>query len=319
MDGCCTMMLNGTRILPGEEKKINISIAKLPSRSALEINITVSRSEHDGPVLLLMGAMHGDEINGTEVVRRLIESQSHRPTRGTTICIPIINIYGFISSSRYVPDGKDVNRSFPGNARGSLASRVAHYLTRNIVPKIDYGIDFHTGGATRVNYPQIRGVLSDPDVTAMAHAFNAPFTIDARYRPASLRQWAARQGKKILVYEGGETGRFDEFAIKEGIDGTLRLMHYLNMRDDAPPAQAPTRIIKHTSWVRAAYSGIFLTRVSPGQAITRGQELGTLNDPYGDFSQPIRSTTSGYVIGLNQNPVVHQGDALMHVGQEVKS
>jgi len=310
------MMLNGTKILPGEEKKVSIGIAKLPSRSSLEINITVSRAEKAGPVLLLMGAMHGDEINGTEVVRRLIESQRHRPTRGTVICIPIINIYGFISSSRYVPDGKDVNRSFPGSPRGSLASRVAHYLTHNIIPKIDYGIDFHTGGAARINYPQIRGVLSDPDVMTMAQAFNAPFAIDARYRPGSLRQWAARQGKRILVYEGGESGRFDEFAINEGIQGTLRLMHFLNMRDDAPPAPSPTRIIRHTSWVRAAYSGIFVTSVVPGQDISRGQELGTLNDPYGDFRQPIRSTTAGFVIGLNQNPVVHQGDALMHIGVE---
>jgi predicted deacylase len=310
------MMLNGTKILPGEEKKVSIAIAQLPSRSSLEINITVSRAEKEGPVLLLMGAMHGDEINGTEVVRRLIESQNHRPLRGTTICIPIINIYGFISSSRYVPDGKDVNRSFPGSPRGSLASRVAHYLTHNIIPKIDYGIDFHTGGAARVNYPQIRGVLGDPDVMAMAQAFNAPFAIDARYRPGSLRQWAARQGKKILVYEGGESGRFDEFAINEGIQGTLRLMHYLNMRDEAPPAPSPTRIIRHSSWVRAAYSGIFLTSVAPGQAVSRGQELGTLNDPYGDFRQPLRSTTSGFVIGLNQNPIVHQGDALMHIGVE---
>lgn len=310
------MMLNGTRILPGEEKKVSIGIAKLPSRSALEINITVSRAEQEGPVLLLMGAMHGDEINGTEVVRRLIESQKHRPTRGTTICVPIINIYGFISSSRYVPDGKDVNRSFPGNPRGSLASRVAHYLTRDIVPKIDYGIDFHTGGAARVNYPQIRGVLGDPDVMAMARAFNAPFTIDARYRPGSLRQWAARHGKKILVFEGGESGRFDEFAITEGIQGTLRLMQYLNMRDDAPTPHTSSRIIRHSSWVRAAYSGIFLTRVAAGQEVVRGQELGTLNDPFGDFSQPIRSTAAGFVIGLNQNPVVHQGDALMHIGVE---
>lgn len=312
------MTLNGTQILPGEEKKISIGIAKLPSRSALEINITVSRSVHEGPVLLLMGAMHGDEINGTEVVRRMIESQWHRPVRGTTICIPIINIYGFISSSRYVPDGKDVNRSFPGNPRGSLASRVAHYLTRDVIPKIDYGVDFHTGGASRVNYPQIRGVLSDPDVVNMARAFNAPFTIDARYRPGSLRQWAARRGKKILVYEGGESGRFDELAIAEGIEGTLRLMQYLNMRDDAPPAPSPTRTIRHTSWVRAAYSGIFLTSVAPGQEVDRGQELGTLNDPYGDFRQPIRSTTAGFVVGLNQNPVVHQGDALMHIGAAEK-
>src|SRR5690606_9971122 len=249
MDGCCTMMLNGTRILPGEEKKISISIAKLPSRSALEINITVSRSEHDGPVLLLMGAMHGDEINGTEVVRRLIESQSHRPTRGTTICIPIINIYGFISSSRFVPDGKDVNRSFPGNRKGSLASRVAYYLSHEVIPHIDYGVDFHTGGASRINYPQIRCLLSERENVVLANAFHAPFTLDSRYRPGSLRQWAARQGKRILVYEGGESARFDELAIDEGINGTLRLMKHLNMRDDAPPPSHSTRMIRHSSWI----------------------------------------------------------------------
>jgi predicted deacylase len=195
---------------------------------------------------------------------------------------------------------------------------VAHYLTRDVIPKIDYGIDFHTGGAARVNYPQIRGVLSDPDVMAMAKAFSAPFAIEARYRQGSLRQWAARHGKKILVYEGGESGRFDEFAITEGIQGTLRLMQYLNMRDDAPSTQTSTRTIKHTSWVRAAYSGIFLTNVRPGQEVARGQELGTLNDPFGDFRQPIRATTAGYVVGLNQNPVVHQGDALMHIGVKIE-
>lgn len=263
-----------------------------------------------------MGAMHGDEINGTEVVRRMIERKFNRPLRGTTICIPIINIYGFISSSRFVPDGKDVNRSFPGNRKGSLASRVAYYLSREVIPHIDYGVDFHTGGASRINYPQIRCLLSERDNVVLANAFHAPFTLDSRYRPGSLRQWAARQGKRILVYEGGESARFDESAINEGINGTLRLMKHLNMRDDAPPPLHSTRIIRHSSWIRAGYSGIFLRDIDIGQKIVKNQEIGSLSDPYGDFRIPIKSSVSGYVVALNQNPIVHQGDALMHIGVE---
>lgn len=308
------MILNGTEILPGEEKKINVSIARLPSRSSLDINIIVSRSKEEGPVLLLMGAMHGDEINGTEVVRRMIGEKLNRPLRGTTICIPIINIYGFISSSRYVPDGKDVNRSFPGNRKGSLASRVAYYLSRDVIPQIDYGVDFHTGGAARINYPQIRCLLSEDENASLADAFHAPFTLDARYRPGSLRQWAAKHGKRILVYEGGESSRFDEHAIEEGVKGTLRLMKHLNMIDNAEAPSEHTRVIRHSSWISAAYSGIFLRSIEVGEKVSRNQQVGSLNDPYGDFRLPIKSPSSGYVIALNQNPIVHQGDALMHVG-----
>lgn len=308
------MILNGTEILPGEEKKINVSVAKLPSRSTLDINIIVSRSLEEGPVLLLMGAMHGDEINGTEVVRRMIERNLNRPLRGATVCIPIINIYGFISSSRYVPDGKDVNRSFPGNKKGSLASRVAYYLTRDVIPQIDYGVDFHTGGAARINYPQIRCLLSEPENIELAQAFQAPFTLDSRYRPGSLRQWAARQGKRILVYEGGESSRFDEHAIEEGINGTLRLMKHLDMIDHADPPSQGTQVIRHSSWIRASFSGIFLCDIRTGEKVSKNQVIGSLNDPYGDFRVPIKSTVSGFIIALNQNPIVHQGDALMHIG-----
>jgi predicted deacylase len=307
------MILNGTEVLPGEEKKINVSIAKLPSRSSLDITITVSRSGIDGPVLLLMGAMHGDEINGTELVRRMVERQYNRPLRGTTICIPIINIYGFISYSRSVPDGKDVNRSFPGNRHGSLASRVAYYLMQDVIPKIDYGIDFHTGGAARINYPQIRCMLKDHVNEELARAFHAPFTLDSKFRPGSLRQCAARLGKRILVYEGGESARFDEYAIEEGIKGTLRLMYHLKMREEAEPASYPNLIVKHSSWIRAGYSGIFLRNVEYGDKVQKNQELGSLNDPFGDFRLAIKSPSPGYVIGLNQNPIIHQGDALIHL------
>lgn len=155
------MILNHQEIQAGETKKIDINIAKLPSRSPIDISITVSRAKKAGPTLLFMAGMHGDEINGVEIVRRIIDQKIYKPTRGTVICIPLLNIYGFIHFSRYVPDGKDVNRSFPGSSKGSLASRVAHYLMQDIIPKIDYGVDFHTGGADRTNYPQVRCVMSD--------------------------------------------------------------------------------------------------------------------------------------------------------------
>ncbi len=308
------MEINGVSILPGEEKKIDVNIAKLPSHSAIDISITVSRSEQPGPVLLLMGGLHGDEINGSEIVRRLIERNLHKPLIGSIICIPIINVYGFIHFSRYVPDGKDVNRSFPGNKNGSLAARMAYYLTRDILPVIDYGLDFHTGGADRTNYPQIRCVMRDEENVGLAKAFHAPFTLDSKFRPKSLRQTANKFGKKILVYEGGESARFDEHAINEGINGTIRLLNYLKMSDKFVEPTFENLIIKNSSWVRARQSGIFLSEVVSGQIVKKNQVLGSVNDPFGGFKKKITSTVNGYIIGLNHNPIVHQGDAIMHIG-----
>lgn len=309
-----SITINGVDIAPGEEKKIDVNIAKLPSHSAIDISITVARATEPGPTLLLMGGLHGDEINGSEIVRRLIEKDLHVPTIGTTICIPIINVYGFIHFSRYVPDGKDVNRSFPGNRNGSLASRMAYYLTRDILPIIDYGVDFHTGGADRTNYPQIRCMMKDEKNIELADAFHAPFTLDSKFRPKSLRQIANKYGKHILVYEGGESARFDEYAIKEGISGTMRLMKHLGMREHAERAPYENLIIKNSSWVRAKKSGTFLTVVKSGDVIKKNQILGSINDPFGGFKTKITSSVNGYVIGLNHNPIVHQGDALMHLG-----
>ncbi len=308
------MLINGIDVPKGEEKKIDVNIAKLPSHSSIDIAITVSRSKVRGPILLLMGGLHGDEINGVEIVRRIIERDLHKPLIGTVICIPILNIYGFIHFSRFVPDGKDVNRSFPGNKNGSLASRVAYYLMKDIIPKIDYGVDFHTGGADRANYPQIRCVLNDPINEELAAAFHAPFTLHSKYRPKSLRQAAARRGKKILVYEGGESSRFDEFAIEEGIKGTLRLMQHLKMTDKAEAPAYSNKIVKNSSWVRAKNSGVFLSAVKYGDKVQKGKVLGSINDPLGDYKLEIKSPANGYIIGLNHNPIVHQGDALMHIG-----
>ncbi|MDH5379902.1 MAG: succinylglutamate desuccinylase/aspartoacylase family protein [Cyclobacteriaceae bacterium] len=308
------LIINGYEIKPGEKRRILINIAKLPSHSSINISINVSRGKEDGPTLLLMGGLHGDEINGVEIVRRMIETDLHAPLRGSVICIPILNIYGFIHFSRYLPDGKDVNRSFPGNKNGSLASRLAHYVTHNIIPQIDYGVDFHTGGGERTNFPQVRCVFADPENEKLAEAFHAPFTLNSPYRAHSLRQTAGKLGKKILVYEGGESVRFDEFAIVQGIEGARRLMKHLDMIDDAPHPLVKNTIIRNSSWVRAKVSGMFTSSVESGQQVKRNQLLGYITDTFGDYKKPVKSPAAGYVIGLNNNPLVHQGDAIMHLG-----
>lgn len=308
------MNINGIEIRPGDQKSIEVNIARLPSHSSIDIVINVARSMKKGSVLLLMGGLHGDEINGVEIIRRMIERGKNIPKIGTVICIPILNIFGFIHFSRYVPDGKDVNRSFPGNKNGSLASRVAYYLMHHIIPKIDYGIDFHTGGDDRFNYPQIRCMLNDPINQQLADAFQAPFTLHAQYRPKSLRQSAAKLGKHIIVFEGGESSRFNEHAIEEAINGTIRLMNYLNMTEEKPVASTANKIIRNSSWIRAKASGMFLSSVKCGDFIKKNAIVGSINDPFGELNLSVKAHTTGYVIGLNNNPLIHQGDALMHVG-----
>ncbi|MEQ8357947.1 MAG: succinylglutamate desuccinylase/aspartoacylase family protein [Cytophagales bacterium] len=309
------MIINNEEIKPGETRSLEVNIAKLPSHSSIDISITVSRAIKEGPVLLLSGGLHGDEINGIEIVRRIIEQEYNIPIKGTIICIPIINVFGFIHFSRNVPDGKDVNRSFPGNKNGSLASRVAYYLMKDIIPKIDYGIDFHTGGADRTNYPQTRGLFSNSKVRELADVFHAPFTLHSKYRPKSIRQSAAKLGKTILVYEGGESARFDEFAIQKGIEGALRVIKHLGMSDiKIKNPEYENVFINHSSWIRARASGLFQTLVSSGDKVEARQVVGNITDPFGDFKVAVKSTYTGYVIGLNNNPIIHQGDAIMHIG-----
>ena len=306
----------GHEIRPGEFKEININIARLPSHTQIETPIYVSRSKEDGPVLALMAGMHGDEINGMEIVRRIIDGKLNQPNRGTVVCIPIINVYGFLNFSRDVPDGKDVNRSFPGSKSGSLASRVAYHVTHDIIPSIDYGIDFHTGGAMRTNYPQVRATLSDAKNLELANAFAAPFTLDAPFRPNSLRKEASKKGKNIIVYEAGESLRFDQQAIEEGIAGTLRLMKHLNMNEWAPEPKEENRIIWSSSWIRTKHAGLFQSAVNSGDLVHKGQWVGTITDPFGEFKEQVIAKETGYVIGLNNIPVVNAGDALFHIGMD---
>ncbi|HEX5171256.1 MAG TPA: succinylglutamate desuccinylase/aspartoacylase family protein [Cyclobacteriaceae bacterium] len=310
------IVIAGNEIRPGETKEIKINIARLPSHTEIHTPIFVARGMEDGPVLALTAGMHGDEINGMEIVRRILDTGLNRPKRGTVVCMPIVNIYGFLNFSRDVPDGKDINRSFPGHKNGSLASRVAFHLMHDVIPFVDFGVDFHTGGAMRTNYPQVRAVLRDDKNMELATAFAPPFTLDMPFRPNSLRKEAAKHGKNIIVYEGGESLRFDNHAIEEGIAGTLRLMKYLNMIDWASEPKEKNRVIWNSSWVRAKHAGLFQPNVICGQLVHKGEWLGTITDPFGDFKEQIVAPEAGYVIGLNNIPVINAGDALMHLGMD---
>jgi predicted deacylase len=308
-----TIVINGRNIDRGEKVLTKLAISKLPSGTVIEIPIYVFRSVHDGPVVLLMAGMHGDEVNGTEIIRRMLTRKMLYPLRGTIIAVPVLNIYGFLNFSREVPDGKDVNRSFPGNRDGSLASRVAHRFMKEVIPYVDYGLDFHTGGSSRANYPQIRCVLADYRNEELAKAFGAPFILNSSYRQGSLRKEAAKLGKAILVYETGESLRFDEKGINLGIEGTCRVLHHLGMMLNHTPPNEESVICMKDLWLRAKNAGLWRSYVHIGEYVKKNQNIGSITDPYGEMEVRMNAPTSGYIVGLNNMPVVNQGDALMHI------
>lgn len=308
-------LLLGTHSIPrGKSDQVHIEVARLPSRTPIKITVQVNRAEKPGPVVLFLAGVHGDEINGVETIRRMIKAHEMTPECGTIISIPLLNVYGFINYSRSMPDGKDINRSFPGSSTGSLASRVAYQLMQQIIPLIDYGLDFHTGGANRANYPQIRCAFRDPNSVELAKAIEPPYIINSPYRDKSLRKASYIKGKTMLVFEGGEALRFSEHAIEEGRNCALRMLKFLGMRSEAPEPKDKTVVLKGSSWVRAKNSGLFVTNLPLGAEAKKNQRVGNIKGPYGDFDLSLKAPSAGFVIGLNNNPVVNMGDAVMHIG-----
>lgn len=309
------LKINGEKIARGESRLVNLKIARLPTYTNIDLPVTVMRAKKDGPVLLLSGGLHGDEINGIEIVRRLIGRKLVTPESGTVIAIPLMNIYGFIQNVRGVPDGKDINRSFPGRKNGSLAMLVAYTIMNEIVPKIDYGIDFHTGGASRANFPQIRCVFDIQKNIELATAFGAPVTLHSSLINKSFRKAAYNKGKHILVYETGESMRLDEKGIQIGMDGTLRVMKHLGMISKAPRSKK-TEFYENSTWIRATYAGLFHAKADLGETITKKQVIGVITDPFGNEKFSIKSKHDGRIIGLNYSPVLHKGDAIAHLAKK---
>lgn len=307
--------INGRKIAAGKNALVNLRIAKLPTHTVIDLPIYVYRGQEDGPVLLITSGLHGDELNGVETLRRMIADRSVVPDSGTVIAVPIVNVYGFLNNSRYLPDGRDLNRSFPGTKSGSLAGRLAWTMMNDVLPIVDYGVDLHTGGAN-TNFPQIRCDASNERNLELARAFAPPFIVNSPLRDGSFRKAADKKGKNILVYEGGESLRFDELAITECINGVLRLMDYLGMTDNGAPERNEPRVVMKNTWIRAHNSGLYRPFVACGDTVKKGQVLATITDPFGEAEVKTKARHKGYVIGLRSIPVVNRGDALINIGLE---
>ena len=308
--------IGGDEIKPGESKLVKINISRLPTGTLIDIPVHVFNAKKPGPTILLQAGLHGDEINGVETLRRMLENGDFNIERGAVIVVPILNIFGFIHFSRDVPDGKDVNRSFPGTKTGSLASRIAYHYTNEILPQIDFGIDLHTGGGQRHNYPQIRYTLEDDASKNLAEVFNAPFCFSSKLITGSFRKAAHIMGKPIIVYEAGESMRFDDKSIEKAITGIKNVLSnyaMLSISDRSPKDKSIH--FQSTKWVRASRAGMFIPVVKNGNEITKNQVLGVITDTFAKKSKKIKSPYDGYVFCINHQAVVNQGDALFHVGK----
>ena len=308
----------GVEIKRGESKCLEFDVAKLHTRNSIKVPIFIERAEKDGPVLLLLGGVHGDEINGVEIVRRIIRNKINKPNKGTIICIPVFNIFGFLNLSRKFPDGRDLNRVFPGSAKGSLASQFAFQFKKDIAPFVDYVLDFHSGGGNRVNVAQTRCMLDDSKTLELAKVFGAPFIVQSKTIAKSLRETFKKLDKTSLLFEGGKSMLYDEKAIQYGVEGAKRVIRHLKMKQWKIKEQKESIIVKESKWLRASHSGMFHVHVKNGNWITKKTVMGIITDPFGEFERKIFAPFDCYVFCVNISPIVNRGDALFHVSLEIE-
>ncbi|WP_350284179.1 succinylglutamate desuccinylase/aspartoacylase family protein [uncultured Croceitalea sp.] len=315
-EGNKTITVNGEIIAPGTNKLVRINISRLPTGTLIDIPVHVFNGKKAGPTILLQAGLHGDEINGVETLRRMLAENDFAIIKGAVIVVPILNIFGFIHFSRDVPDGKDVNRSFPGTKTGSLASRIAYYYTNELLPQIDFGIDLHTGGGQRHNYPQVRYSQEDEYSKELAQVFDAPLYFASRLIRGSFRKVAFNMGKPIVVYEAGESMRFDEFAIATAIVGIKNILTHFDMLTELKKPKSKTSVhLEKTRWLRAPRAGMFIPKVTNGSKVSKGRLLGMITDTVAEKSKKISAPMDGYVFCINHQAVVNQGDALFHIGK----
>ncbi|HEY4628014.1 MAG TPA: succinylglutamate desuccinylase/aspartoacylase family protein [Flavobacterium sp.] len=316
------IIIFGESIIPGESKTINVEIARLHTTTKLNIPVIIRRSKIDGPVVLFSAGIHGDEINGVEIVRQIISKKINRPKKGTIICIPIINVYGFVNKSREFPDGRDLNRVFPGSKTGSLASRFAFHILTEIMPVVNYAVDFHAGGASRFNAPQIRLAQHNEELKVLADVFNAPFTLYSKNILGSFRSASEKLNVKMLLFEGGKSLDINNHIADEGVNGVKRLLSHLDMLDPKHiviQQKTPTIYIEKSGWVRAKCSGLLHDYNTIGTFLKKGSVLATITDPYGKFERKVKAPNDGYVINANLSPIVYEGDAIYHMSNTVES
>ena len=311
------IVVGGQTVSPGEDKLLKISIDRLPTGTLIDIPVYVFNAKKPGPTILVQAGLHGDEINGIEIVRRMLAEKRFKVKKGAVIAVPILNIFGFIHFSRDVPDGKDVNRSFPGTKSGSMASRMAYHYVTEIMHQIDFGIDLHTGGGQKHNFPQIRYTEEHEGSAKLAEIFNAPISFPSKLIKGSFRNAAFRMNKPTVVFEAGESMRFDDYAIMEGMQGISNVLEHFGMIANIEPKYVErnrTIHLKGRRWLRAPTAGMFIPKITNGSEIKKGQILGIITDTFAKRTKQIKAPFDGYVCCVNHQAVVNQGEALFHVG-----
>ena len=314
MDG---FRISDTVVAPGERRLVNIPVAKLTTSQPVLLPVIVHRGAQPGPTMFLSAALHGDEIVGVEIIRRVLKIPQLSELKGTLLAVPIVNTLAFIHQSRYLPDRRDLNRSFPGSSGGSLAARLAWLFLREVVGRCDFGIDLHTGAVHRPNLPQIRTDLRNETNQRLAKAFGAPLFLDSQPTVGTLREYTTKKNIPVILYESGEALRFDETAIRMGVQGVQNVMWEMGLleRPQYSPLRMAEPVLAHSSrWVRAPGSGILRTGVALGDHVHKGQSLGIIGDPFGETEVAVVCASEGVVIGRLNLPLVHEGDALFHIG-----
>jgi predicted deacylase len=305
----------GVTVTPGSRQSIDIPLPSFYTHSSVNMPVHVVHGRRPGPVLLVSAAVHGDEINGVEIIRRLLTHKSIDRNKGTLIAIPVVNVYGFVSKSRYLPDRRDLNRSFPGSENGSMASRLANVLMTQILPHTTHIIDLHTGAVNRENLPQIRAkLLGNPQLETLAKAFGVPVILNAEFLENSFRAAAFDRGIGVLLYEAGEALRFDEVSIRAGVRGVLQVMIELDMRPrNKRPRKVDSMVANTSRWVRAGQSGILRSLVATGTKVQEGDLLAYINNPLGENTEQLTSPIAGIIIGKTNLPLVFAGEALFNI------
>ncbi|MFA5900205.1 MAG: succinylglutamate desuccinylase/aspartoacylase family protein [Hyphomicrobium sp.] len=313
-------IIGGLAVKPGERRLVDLPISKLSNHAPVTLPVHVLHGAQPGPTMFVSAAIHGDELNGVEIIRRLLRTLAPESINGTFLCVPVVNVFGFISRSRYLPDRRDLNRSFPGSANGSLAARLAHLFLTEIVKRSQVGIDLHTAAIHRINLPQIRCVFRKrPRVQELGRAFGAEVMLESPERPGSLRAAARAAGVDVLSYEGGEGLRFDEFAIRAGVDGITAVMLKMGMLEMADGVEPPIErgapvLINASSWLRSPEGGVFRTTKRIGDGVSEEEVVGYVANPYEDVAVEVRSPRRGIIIGRTTLPIVNMGDALLNIG-----
>ena len=308
------LIIGGYEIQPGTKHQIEMPVVRLYTDTDISMPVQVIRSKKDGPTVFISAAVHGDELNGIEIIRRLIQLKSFKLTSGTLILVPMVNVYGVLNQSRYMPDRRDLNRCFPGSQKGSLAGIVAYKFLNEIVKHCQYGIDLHTGAIHRSNLPQIRADLDDQETRELAEEFGVPVLLNSNLRDGSLRQSTAESGTKVLLYEAGEALRFDELSIRAGLRGIQQVLVHLGMLTKKKRKSKITPYIANTSsWVRASSSGIVHNLKNLGAHVQKGDVLAKIGDPFGEVLGTVEANKSGIIIGKQNIPLVQEGDAMFHV------